>query len=91
MRITPLVFAALACYAYSSLDLLTRLVRNAFTPAIPRSVEPLYRAAEEELLAHDVTVVVGTTNSSTAISSSATRRCATPGSTAANRSISPSG
>ena len=60
MRITPLVFAALACYAYSSLDLLTRLVRNAFTPAIPRSVEPLYRAAEEELLAHDVTVVVGT-------------------------------
>ena len=39
---------------------LQRLMRNVFTPAIPRAVEPRYPLVDEAVLARDVTVVVGT-------------------------------
>ena len=42
-----------------------RLCRNAFTPAIPRPVEPRYPLVEEAALARDVTVIVGTKDSIT--------------------------
>ena len=37
-----------------------RLIRNLFTPAIPRAVEPRYPLVEEAQLVADITVVVGT-------------------------------
>ena len=41
--------------------LLLRLARNALlTPDFPRPVEPRYSLANPRLLAHDITIVVGT-------------------------------
>ena len=40
--------------------LIARLARNALTPAMPRAIEPRYAAAEDDRIAQDVTVVVGT-------------------------------
>ena len=58
---TALRFAVIAvAAAFLPVSLLTRLLRNAFTPAIPRAVEPLYASVDDDRLAHDVTVVVGT-------------------------------
>ena len=42
-----------------------RRSRNAFLPAVPRSIEPRYPLVEDRQLAHDVTVVVGTKDSIT--------------------------
>ncbi len=45
--------------------LLARLARNAFTPAIPRPIEPRYPLVPEGVLAREITVVVGTKDSIT--------------------------
>ena len=45
--------------------LAVRLARNAFTPGVPREVEPRYPLVEEARLAADITVVVGTKDSIT--------------------------
>lgn len=59
MRILALVVCALAVLSGRSI-FVQRLMRNFFTPAMPRAVEPRYPLVDEALLARDITVVVGT-------------------------------
>ena len=53
------ILAAVAS-AFLPYPLIGRLARNALTPALPRPIEPRYKCVEDERLAHDVTVIVGT-------------------------------
>ena len=54
------LLAALSLPALLNPLLLIRLGRNAFTPAMPRSIEPRFPLVDERTLAAEVTVVVGT-------------------------------
>ena len=47
-------------FVVNSWTFVSRLSRNAFTPAIPRAVDPRYPLVEDAALAEDITVVVGT-------------------------------